>query len=194
MFQVSADGEGEDDHAGENSDMELQDYEEVEVSEEGENLEGGLTDDWVVVKGRQEKQSRKLHKVAEEGGAVMKERLAGKRATRRKGPVKKGLLTKKKVFIQDDVVNKLGFMMEPANQVRGELNVVGASTPNTLGFPNGASDSTTKTAGTVEPSVGRNQRRWWWTWRWRRLKELCSWIKRGGARWWERRRPVVTEM
>ena len=94
----------------------LEDYEEIEVSEEGEKEEGGLNDDWVVVKGRQEKQSRNSHKVAEEGGAVNKERLAGKRATRRKGPVKKGLLTKKQVFIQDDVVNKLGFMVGPANQ------------------------------------------------------------------------------
>ena len=40
------------------SDGELEYYEKIEVSEEGENEEGGLTDDWVVVKGRREKQSR----------------------------------------------------------------------------------------------------------------------------------------
>ena len=83
MFEVLADVEGEDDHSGEVSDIELEDYEEVEVSEEGDNEEGGLTDDWVVVKGRQERQSRNLYKVVEESGAVMKERLSGKRAPRR---------------------------------------------------------------------------------------------------------------
>ena len=45
MFEVLADGEGEDDHTGEVSDIELEDHEEVEVSEEGENEEDGLTDD-----------------------------------------------------------------------------------------------------------------------------------------------------
>ena len=71
--------------------------------------------------------------------------------------MKKGLLTIKQVLIQDDVVEKMGLMMEPENHVRAEVKVVGASTPNSLGIPNGAGDSTTKTAGTVEPSVGRNQ-------------------------------------
>ena len=46
------------------SEVELEDYEEIEVSEDGENEEGGLNDDWVVVKGRQEKQRRNPNKVA----------------------------------------------------------------------------------------------------------------------------------
>ena len=115
-----ADGEGEDDHTGEVSDIELEDYEEVEVSEEGDNEEGGLTDDWVVVKGSQERQSRNAHKMAEESGAVMKKRLGGKGAPGRKGPMTKGPMTKKQVFILDDVVKKMGFMIKPANRVGAE--------------------------------------------------------------------------
>ena len=42
----------------------------------------------MVVKGHQEKQKRNPHKVAEEGGAVNKDRLAGKRAMRKKAPMK----------------------------------------------------------------------------------------------------------
>ena len=110
------------------------------MSEDGEKEEGGLNDDWVVVKGRQEKQRRNPNKVAEEGGAVMKERLTGKRATRRKAPMKKGMLSLKQVFIQDDVVEKMGLMIYPANQVRGEQKVDGS-----------------KTGGPYQPSTARNQ-------------------------------------
>ena len=118
----------------------MEDYEEIELSEDGENEEGGLNYDWVVVKGRQEKQRRNPNKVAEEGGAVMKERLTGKRATRRKAPKKKGLITIKQMMIQDDVVEKMGLMMDPANQIKGDQKVHGSNT-----------------GGLSQPSTARNQ-------------------------------------
>ena len=102
MFEVLADGEGEVEFMEEESEVELENYEEIEVDVVGERVDGGLNDDWVVVKGRQEKQRRNPNKVAEEGGAVLKERLAGKRVTRRKAPKKKGPITIKKMRIQDD--------------------------------------------------------------------------------------------
>ena len=45
MFQVLADGEGEVDFMGEESEVELENYEEIELSEDGEKEEGGLNDD-----------------------------------------------------------------------------------------------------------------------------------------------------
>ena len=115
MFEVLADGEGEVEFMEGESEVELENYEEIEVDEVGEREESGLNDDWVVVKGRQEKQRRNPNKVAEEGGAVLKERLTGKRVTRRKALKKKGPITIKQMRIQDDVVDQMGLMVDPAN-------------------------------------------------------------------------------
>ena len=90
--------------------------------------------------------------MADESGGVLKYRFAGRRAPRTKGP-----MSKKQVFIQNDVVDKVGFMMEPASRVSGGKKRVAVSTPNPLGIPNGASDSKTKTGGTYELSPVRNQ-------------------------------------
>ena len=96
-FEVLAEGEVVVEFMEVESEVELENYEEIEVDEVGERVDGGLNEDWVVVKGRQEKQRRNPNKVAEEGGAVLKERLAGKRVTRRKALKKKGPITIKPI-------------------------------------------------------------------------------------------------